>query len=97
MLSAPALSRAPDRRPEGGNGVIEYLINRRGRCPLARCSSRRRAWLPSRGGRRRSRAELLLLLLDEFAIIRRVEVKQRPTRGKMLDEYLTDYEGGARG
>ncbi len=61
---------------------------------------RRRTRLAGRRGRRgrgRLAAQLLLLGLDELAIVRRIEIQQRPAGGEMLDEYLADDVGRTRG
>src|SRR5258707_7248235 len=62
-------------------------------CRLFRRSSRRNR----RAQRMEARAELVLLLLDEFAVVRRIEIEQRPARREMLDENLADQICGARG
>src|ERR1700722_12613239 len=60
-------------------------------------------WVSRGAGRRtramsgRPRVPHLLLRLDEIAIIRRVEIKQRAARFKVLDERLANGEAGASG
>ena len=45
----------------------------------------------------RAGGKLFFLGLDELTVIGRIEIKQRPTRSKMLHENLADHVGGAGG
>src|SRR5712675_196058 len=62
---------------------------------LARRAPRSGGRLRGGGPCRRLAVELFLLGLDELAIVRRIEVEQRPARGEMLNESLADRVGGA--